>query len=252
MAKNTAMLFVRQIFTILINLFTVRILLNQLGVQDFAIYNVILSVVMLGSFFTLSMSTIIQRYFAFAMGKQSQFSLKKVHDAGLLLSIIAAVLSLGLLATAGTWFVRTELVIAAERFEAAQILFYLLSLAFALNIFSTFHSSVILAHKDMHAFAWISILDAILRLGAAVALIFLQEGQLVAYGVLLVGVALVLGLNFFVYCVRKYDECRLATLRFELPLMRDMVAFGGWTMFGQLTTVSRTQACPPSAPMAQI
>ncbi|MDG5749564.1 hypothetical protein P8R33_00395 [Qipengyuania sp. XHP0211] len=242
MATNTAMLFMRQILTIVINLFTVRVLLNQLGVQDFAIYNVILGLVMLGSFFTLSMSTIIQRYFAFAMGKQSHFTLKKVHDAGLLLSIIAAALSLGLLATAGTWFVRTELVIAPERFESAQILFYLLSLAFALNTISTFHSSVILAHEDMHAFAWISIFDAILKLGAAVTLIFLPNGQLVTYGILLVVVALVLALNFFVYCLRKYEECRLAKLHFELPLMREMVAFGGWTMFGQLTTVSRTQA----------
>ena len=242
LATNTAMLFMRQIFTIVINLFTVRVLLNQLGIEDFAIYNVILSVVMLGSFLTLSLSTIIQRYFAFAMGSSSQFTLKQVHDAGLLLSIGAALVSLVLLATAGTWFVSSELVIAPDRFEAAQILFYLLCGAFALSIFSTFHSSVILAHEDMHAYAWISIADAVLRLGAAVALVFLDAGQLVAYGVLLVVVALILGINYFAYCVRKYEECRIASIRLEIPVMRNMLSFGGWTMFGQLTTVSRSQA----------
>lgn len=241
LASNTGILFFRQIFTIVINLFTVRILLNQLGVEGFAIYNVILSVVLLGSFFTLSLSTIIQRFFSFAMGKKSLFTLPQVHDAGLFLSISAAVLSLIVLCTAGAWFVGNELVIAPERAQSAQILFYLLAVVFALSIFSTFHSSVIMAHEDMHAYAWITILDACLRLGVAVALAFLKDGQLVTYGVLLVIVALILAIIFFAYCFRKYDECRLFTIRIELPVMREMLGFGGWTMFGQLTTVGRSQ-----------
>lgn len=242
LARNTAALFLRQIFIVVINLYTIRIVLNRLGVEDFAIYNVILNVVMLGSFMTISMNTIIQRYFAFAMGEKSHLSLKQVHDAGLLMSLLAALISLIGLETAGLWFVNHRLVIAPENLSAAQILFQVLSLAFVFSIFSTFHSSIIMAHEDMHAFALISVLDAFLRLLVALALGLSTGDRLVPYGVMLAIVALILAINFFIFSVRKYQECRPGRIRFEWSVLKEMLAFGGWTIFGQITTVSRSQA----------
>jgi len=242
LAKNTVALFARQIFIIFINLYTIRVILKNLGVEDFALYNVILNVVMIGSFLTISLNTMVQRFFAFAMGNDSRFSLKQVHDAGLVLTLLAAVVSIVGFETIGLWFVGHELVIAPERFAAAQILYQLLGLAFVFSLFSTFHSSVIMAHEDMHAFALISVLDAILRLAAAVTLTFFATDHLVLYGALFAGVALILALNFFAYSYRRYEECRWRGISLEVPLLREMLGFSGWTIFGQITTVSRNQA----------
>lgn len=218
-----------------------RLLLNALGVVDFAVYNVILNVVMIASFLTISLNTIIQRYFSFAMGRKSKLSLQQVHNAGLQMSIIVVVISIVALETAGVWFVNNQLVIAPESFHAAQILFQFLILAFALLVFSTFYSSVIMAHEDMYAFAIISVLEAILRLVATVALVFFLGDQLIIYGVMYAIVAMIILLAFFTFSFRRYEECRLRKLSFEASVLQEMFAFGGWTIFGQITTVSRSQ-----------
>ena len=242
LAKNTMALFVRQIFIIFINLYTIRVILKNLGVEDFALYNVILNLVMLGSFLTISLNTIVQRFFAFAIGNSSRYSLKQIHDAGLVMTVVAGALAIIVLETIGLWFVGHELVIAPERFAAAQILYQLLGLAFLFSLFSTFYSSVIMAHEDMHAFALISVIDAILRLAAAAVLTVFATDHLVLYGALFALVALILALNFWVYSYRRYEECRWRGISLELPLLREMLGFGGWTIFGQITTVSRNQA----------
>lgn len=242
LAKNTAFLFFRQIFIVLLNLYTVRLLLNTLGVSEFATYNVMLSVVMIASFLTTSMNTIIQRFFSFAMGRKSHLSLPQVHNAGLQVSVIAAIISIFGLETVGVWFVNTQLVIEPEIVQSAKILFQFLVLAFVLSIFSTFYSSVIMAHEDMHAFAFISILEAVLRLAAAFSLIYFGRDLLVLYGIFLAGIALIVLLCFLLYSIRKYEECRPRRMVFEACVLKEMLAFGGWTIFGQVTTVSRSHA----------
>lgn len=242
LATNTAALFLRQIVIIAINLYSIRVLLGRLGINDFALYNVLLSVVMIGSFFPGALSTITQRYFSFAIGEKGGESLKRVHDAALVLCAgVTLIIILGL-ETAGVWFVAHHMVIDPERLFAAQVLFQLIVLSFVINNFGSFYSSIVMAHEDMHVFALFSVVDAILRLGAVLVLGLIAFDGLIVYGLLLCAASVLITAAYWVYCTRHYAECWPGRIGLELAALREMLGFAGWTVFGQITTISRNQA----------
>lgn len=242
LAKNTAALFVRQILILGINLYSIRVLLEALGIRDFALYNVILSVVMIGSFLPGTFSTITQRYFSFALGEGSHERLKRVHDAALILCAgLTLIIILGL-ETIGNWFVAHQLVIDPERLFTAQVLFQFTALSFVISNFGGFYSSIVLAHEDMHVFALFSVVDAILRLGAVLALGLIAAEGVIVYGMLLCAASIVLTTAYWIYSGRHYEECRPGRIGLDLTTLREMLGFAGWTVFGQITTISRNQA----------
>lgn len=241
-AKNSVVLFVRQIVMVLISLYTVRLLLQKLGITDFGLMNVTLSVVMLVSFVNGSLSMITERYLAFAIGEASKRNLRRYFDACFSLALLCAITILVILWTLGAWFVTNELVIAPGRFESVTTLYQFLIVYVVLNTFTTLYSSVMIAHEDMHVFAFFTVLQAVLRLGAAVMIGTLGFDILVEYGILLLG-ALIIGVGGQVlYCLRYYDECTQVRMRPDMTTLREMVTFTRWTLFGQFTTVCRTQA----------
>lgn len=242
-ARNTAALFGRQIAILLINLYSVRIFLKTLGIDDFALFNVIVNTVMIGSFLTASIGMITQRYFSFSLGKEDPSLAKSVHDASLIFCAASAFLALLGLETVGTWFVHNEMVIAADRRDAAALLFQLSIISFIVGNFSNFYASIILAHEDMHAFGLFSVVDAVLRLIAIFAIGLLGEGEkLTAYGALLSGISFVILIAYWLFCSLRYAECRLAPIRINLTTLHEMLGFAGWTVFGQVTGISRNQA----------
>lgn len=241
-AKNTAALFARQIVLALISLYTVRLLLQGLGIPDYGTLNATLSVAMLLSFVTGSIGMITQRYLAFAIGEGSRANIKRYYDTCLFMTIASAVLIVTLLETAGFWFVSRQMVIAPDRYEAVSLLFQLLILQVALGTITSFHSSVILAHEDMHVFALFSILGAVLRLGAAFSIAFFASDTLVTYGLLLLSSVLVVMLAQWAWCARRYEECAPGRFSIDFVTLREMLGFTRWTLFGQFTSVCRTQA----------
>lgn len=242
LAKNTAALFTRQIIILAINLYSVRVLLAAVGVDDFALYNVILSVVMIGSFLPGALGMIIQRYFSFAMGGGDGAALKRVHDAGLILCAGVTLFIILGLETAGTWFVARGLVVDPERLFAAQVLFQLTVLSFVIANFSGFYSSIVMAHEDMHVFALFSVFEAILRLGAVMAIGLVVGDGVIVYGLLLCVVSVAMTAAYWAFCARRYEECRPGRIGLEVSTLREMLGFAGWTVFGQITTICRNQA----------
>ena len=242
LATNTTALFVRQIFVLAINLYSIRALLSLLGINDFALYNVIVSIVMIGSFLPGALSTITQRYFSFAIGENGGEKLKRVHDAALLLCAgVTLILILGL-ETAGNWFVAHHMVIDPERLFAAQVLFQLMVASFVVNNFGAFYTSIVMAHEDMHVFALLSVADAILRLGAVLVTGLIATDGLIVYGLFLCASSVLITAAYWVYCVRHYAECRPGRIGLEVAALREMLGFAGWTVFGQISTISRNQA----------
>lgn len=246
LAKNTVALFLRQFVILGINLYAVRVLLTALGVNDFALFNVIVNLVAIGSFLSTSLQMITQRYFAFAIGKnrggaEDGANLKRIHDASLLLCIVASICVLVVLETVGTWFVGHQLVVRPDRLGAAQLLFQLSVIAFLASNFTGFYSSVILANEEMHVYALFSVIEAALRLGAALMIGVLPSDSLIGYGILLGLVALGMVAAYWVFCSRRYPECRGVSFRPDRSMLREMSGFAGWTIFGQATTISRNQ-----------
>lgn len=245
-AKNTAALFARQLVVVAINLYTVRVLLDVLGLDDFALYNVVLNVVLLASFLTAALTMIVQRYFSFVIGKtdvdQGTEALNRVYDTSLIFCALAIVMAVIGLEIAGIWFISNHLVVAEIRQSAVGILFQLLILYFVANTLVSFYSAIVLAREDMHVFAVVSVTNAVLRLAAAAFTGVLGPDRIITYGALFCASAVLTFALYYIWCVRKYQECRPRAPKLEVASLMDMLSFSGWTIFGQVTTVCRSQA----------
>lgn len=240
--KNTAVLFLRQILLVLISLYTVRVLLQKLGITDYGILNAVLSVAMLLSFVTSSIGMITQRYLAFAMGADSHEDTKRYYNSCLTIAIIGGLLIFVLLESLGLWFVSRHMAIVPGRHGAVMLLYQLLVLQTAASTLMQLSTSVIIVREDMQIFALFSVLEALLRLCAAFSISYIPFDSLVAYGSLLVGSAFAIMCSQWTYCVLRYEECSPRWLRVDLVTLREMVSFVRWTLLGQITTVCRTQA----------
>jgi O-antigen/teichoic acid export membrane protein len=240
-AKNTLMLYVRQIFTLLVSLFSVRIVLNALGVEDFGIFNVVSGIVTLWSFLSGTMASATQRFFAFALGQNDFSKLKKVFSINLLIYVVIAIASLILLETLGLWFVYNELNVPQAKLEAVKYLYHFSAITFIATIFTTPFRAIMIAHEDMRLYAILSIIETCMKLGVALSLKYLPYDKLFAYGILLLFVAIINAVLYLAICTRKYAECQFRKFYWDKRVLKEIVGFTGWTLFGQVSNVFRYQ-----------
>ncbi len=241
-AKNTLMLYTRQVLILLVSLYTVRVVLNVLGVEDYGIYNVVGGIVTFFSFLSGTMASATQRFFSFALGQHDIDKLKKTFSVNLIIYAAIAFIALVLLETVGLWFVNNQLQVPPERFEAVKWVYHFSVLTFIATIFTTPFMAIIIAHEDMQIYAYVSIVEASLKLVIVFLLTYLPWDKLELYGMLVFAVALI---NMSVYigiCIRKYIECQFKEFCWDKALLREIIGFTGWTLFGQTTTVARNQA----------
>ncbi len=241
-AKNTGMLYIRQILILLVGLYTVRVILENLGIEDYGIYNVIGGLVMLFSFLSGTMASATQRFFSFALGKNDTEKLKKTFSVNLIIYFAIAVIAVVLLETIGMWYVEEHLKIPPARYDAAIFLFHFSIFTFIGTMLATPFMAIIIAHEDMHIYAYISILEAFLKLGIVLLLIYIPSDKLKLYGVLLF---IVSNINLFSYvavCLKKYQECQFKEFYWDKALFKQILNFTSWTLFGQVSTVTRNQA----------
>ncbi|GLU52719.1 hypothetical protein Dfri01_21800 [Dyadobacter frigoris] len=241
-AKNTLMLYIRQLLTLLVSLYTVRVVLNVLGVEDYGIYNVIGGIVSFFAFLSGSMASATQRFFSFAIGQNDFDKLKRIFSVNWIIYGLIAVFSLLLLETGGLWFVNERLQVPIERFESARNIFHYSVLTFISTILTTPFMAIIIAHEDMHIYAYVSIAETILKLSAIFLLNFLPGDKLELYGLLIFAVSAVNSIMYIFICTRKYIECQFRQFYWDKDLFKEIVGFTGWTLFGQLTTAGRNQA----------
>lgn len=241
-AKNTLMLYFRQILILLVNLYTVRIVLNVLGVEDYGIYSVVGGVVSLLSFLSGSMASATQRFFSFAIGQNDNEKLKKTFSVNLIIYVAIAIIAFILLETAGSWFINQQLKVPPERFEAAKWVFHFSILTFLGTIFTSPFMAIIIAHEDMQIYAYVSIVEAVLKLAIVFMLIHLTGDKLEIYSTLLFVVSLINTVAYIGICVHKYSECQFRKFYWNKILFHEIIGFTGWTLFGALTSVLRNQA----------
>lgn len=241
-AKNTLMLYFRQLLILFVSLYTVRIVLDELGIEDYGIYSAVSGLVAISSFLPGSLAQATQRFFSFALGSQDKKRLKQIFSINLVLYVTVALFAYAILQTIGLWFIETKLAIPSHRFEAAKILYSCASITFMIGIVTTPFTAMIMAHEDMTLFAYISILDVIMKMGVVFILQYFAWDKLELYAVLLLCVSLISFLTYMVICIFKYEECQFKKLYLNLNLLREMVGFIGWTLFGQISSVARTHA----------
>ena len=174
-----------------ISLYTSRVILNVLGVEDYGIYNVVGGVVSMFTILSGSLSAAISRFITFELGTGNIEKLKKVFCTAINVQIILIALITLLLETIGLWFLNCKMVIPAERLDAANWVFQFSVITFAVNLWSVPYNASIIAHERMSAFAYISIFDAVARLAIAFAVIKNPVDRLVFYGLLILIVGVV-------------------------------------------------------------
>ena len=225
--KNTILLYGRMIFMMAISLYTSRVVLSVLGVEDFGIYNVVGGIVIVLSFLNTSMAGATQRFLNVELGKRDLISLKKVFTTSVVIHMGIAFLVLFLAETIGVWFLNTHMTIPLDRLTAANWVFQFSVISFLVTIVAVPFNAAIIAHEEMTAFAYISIIEAILKL-------------LIVY-LLVVLVSTGISLSYCLFCTNKFNECKGISLQYDKYYMSKMLGFSGWTVVGALGSISHTQ-----------
>ena len=205
-AKNTLLLYFRMLFMMAVSLYTSRVVLNALGVEDFGIYNVVGGVVVMFSMLSGSLSAAITRFITYELGKDNQENLKKIFSSSVTIQMGLAILIIVVAEAIGIWFLNVKMNIPDSRMQAANWVFQFSILTFAINLISVPYNASIIAHERMSAFAYISILEAIGKLVIAFLIVISPIDKLIFYAILMCSVALIVRLTYGAYCKRHFKE----------------------------------------------
>lgn len=239
-AKNTVMLYMRMIILMAIGLFTSRVILQALGVEDYGINSVIAGFLSMFGIITSSMSSAISRFITVELGKGDLERLKKVFTTSISVQLFMGFLIVILIETLGLWFVSTKMQIPEGREIAAQWCLHCATLTTFISLMNIPFNSSIIAHEKMSAFAYMTILDAILKLGICYAIYISPIDKLITYSILGVCVSIITTSIYWIYCLRKFEETSFS-FRFDKCLFKEMWGFAGWNFLGQTAWVLNTQ-----------
>lgn len=233
---NSIMLFIRMGIIMIITLYTSRIVLHQLGASDFGIYNVIGGIVTIIGFLTGSLSQGIQRFLNFYLGRNEIQKLNQIYSAGVLLVIILAIIIILLGETIGLWFLNTQLNIPDDRIFAANWVFQFSLFSVLASLLQIPHMGVIMAHENMRAYAYISILEAISKCTIAYILSIISSDKLIFYAMLLMGSCFIISFIYYIYCHRRYKESRFRFHK-EKDIYTSLLTFSGWNVLGSTSNM---------------
>lgn len=226
--------------TMLVTLYTSRVILNALGVNDFGIYNVVGGFVALFSFISNSMAHASLRFFAYEIGRNNLDKLRQTFRLTLSIYIIFSIIILILGETIGLWFVSNKLNIPSDR-QLATLWVYQFSLfAFIATIVRIPFNSVIIARENMKFYAWTSIIETGLKLGIVFILLWLQFDKLILYSILTFGIVLIITFIYFIYCKKSFPEC-IFRLAWDKHLFLTMFSFAGWSFFDSIAFTAMNQ-----------
>lgn len=239
-AKNTLLLYVRMLFMMAVSLYTSRVVLNTLGVEDYGIYNVVGGVVAMFGFINASMSSATQRFITFALGKGDQENLQKVFSTSLQIHFLIALIIVLLGETLGIWFLNEKMQIPDNRMDAAFWVYQCSIFSTVVMILSVPYNATIIAHEKMSAFAYISVLEVILKLLVVYFLLYIPGDNLIVYAILVLIVQLLVRFVYARYCKLHFDEIKKLRI-FDKVLFKKMSSFAFWSFWGNLSFVLYTQ-----------
>ena len=239
-AKNAVMLYVRMFFTMIVGLYTSRVVLNELGVEDYGTYGVVGGIVAMIGFVNSSMSGATSRFLTFELGKGNEKRLADTFSSALIIHIGIALLVLLLSETVGLWFLNNKLVIPAGRMPAARWVYQLSIASAMLWITQAPYNATIIAHERMDVYAYVEILNAVLKLLIVYLLSIGNFDKLILYAVLIFLVSMLIRMIYRIYCVRHYQESHLRWV-WDKSILKPMLVYSGWNLYGALCLTTRQQ-----------
>ncbi|GHV49281.1 hypothetical protein FACS1894181_07790 [Bacteroidia bacterium] len=239
-AKNTMMLYVRTLLIMLVSLYTSRVVLGVLGVEDFGIYDVVGGVVTIFSFLNWAMAAATQRYLNFELGKGSFERLKTVFSTSIIIHAGISFIILVISETVGLWFLQNKMVIPGDRVVAAFWVYQISILSSLITFISVPYHAAIMAHEKMSAYAYISIIDVTGRLLAVYLLLWVSSDKLIFYAIFVCIVQIMVRLIYRGYCRKYFQETHYSFI-WDKQLFYNMLSFCGWNLFGNIAHVCLTQ-----------
>jgi O-antigen/teichoic acid export membrane protein len=231
--KNTIFLYIRMFLSMGIGFFMSRVLLKELGVSDFGIYNLVGGVVAMFASLRGLFASSTQRFLNVAMGKGDREELKKIFSTSITIHLLICVVFFLLVETVGLWFVNNKLIIELDRMEAAMWVFQFSMLTAIVTLLTIPYDAIIIAYERMNVYAYISILDISLKLAVIGILSWSDFDKLKLYAVLVFMVSIIIRMMSWIYCRRHFEEAKY-TFIWDLKLFKQMGSFAGWNFFGNM------------------
>ena len=231
LVKNTAYMYIRMLLMTIISLYTSRIVFQQLGVEDFGIYNMVGSIVLMFNSLKAIFAQASQRFLNYEMGRGNNEKLKLIFNLSVLINIlISFVLVIGVEAV-GTWFLECQVNVDPSRYYAAKVVFQCSVVATVVSLMTNPFNACIIAHEKMDFYAGLSVLEAIMRLGVCFMLSMFGTDKLILYGLLMLLITIIVYLISSVYCRSMFQECRYSKC-WDSDYFKKMTTFAGWSFFG--------------------
>lgn len=238
-AINTIFLYIRSIVVMAVSIYTSRIVLHALGVDDYGINNVVGGFVGMFAVLSSAMVNASQRFISYEMGKENP-QLKKVFCSTLTIHFLLVLVLIVVFESFGVWFLNNHLNISPDRMAAANWVFQFSVITFCLSILNTPFNASIIAHERMSAFAYISIFEAFAKLGIVYLLYVSNADKLIVYSFLLMMVSATLLCIYMFYCRRQFEECKYKFM-YDKSLFKSLLSFSGWNFLGSTAGILVTQ-----------
>ena len=240
-AKNTLLLSVRLILLILIQLYTVPLVLKALGVSDYGLYNVVGGVVTMFSFIGGSLASGSQRSIAYALGLKDEDLLKSTFNSIISIYGVFAIIVIILLETWGLWFLNYRMNIPPDRLFDSNCVFQLSLLSFVIDLITIPFVATTIAHEKMSFYAYASVLECIIKLVVAIALQYILTERLIIYATLICLNSIIIKGGYWWYCRAHFIECKKNRLSWNHKTGKELLAYSGWNALGSVALISRQQ-----------
>ena len=232
--KNAIMLYLRMLLSMFVGLYTSRVVLQVLGVEDYGIYGLVGGVVAMMGFINASMSGATSRFITYELGTGNKQRLNETFCSALIVHFFIALFIIFLGETVGLWFLCNKLVIPEARMNAAHWVFHLSILSAAIGITQPPYSACIMAHERMDIYAYYELLHVILKLLIVFVIKYFEFDKLIFYAILVVSVSIFMRAIYRIYCVRHYEESRFRWV-WNKSLLKSMLSFSGWDLYGNMS-----------------
>ena len=239
-ARNTLLLYVRMIISTLVSLYTSRVVLHVLGVEDYGIYGLVGGVVGMFAFLNTSMSGATSRFLTYELGSKNDERLSDTFSMAFWEHLIIAGIVFVIVETFGLWFLNHKLVIPEGRMYAANLLLQFSALSMAVSTTQVPYTASIITHEKMNIFAYIEMANVFLKLAIVYMLLIGNMDKLILYGILTLCVSILVALFYRIYCSRLFKECHIRFV-WRKEIFKKMLVFSGWDLYGNMSVTLRQQ-----------
>lgn len=238
LVKNTGILYAKMAITLFTSLYSTRLILAALGIEDFGLFNVVGGLISMLGFLNASMTAASQRFMSYERGKGDIHRVKKIFNMSTLMHFCIAIVLVLVFEVAGYFFLNGILNITPNRLLAAKTIYQFMIVSTFFTIVSIPYEAVITSHENMSFYAFEGIIEALAKLAIAFYITYNSYDHLISYGFLMAVLSILLLILRRIYCHRKYEECQIKVRTFfDKGLLKEMSSFAGWTFLGSFTSI---------------